>query len=134
MFTAKLWDKKSPINGLPAEDIIRLRGIRGAVGLVICEETQAITYFQYDSISPYTDEQALDIVKHLAQDAIDNSHGGRAYRANEIKCRLEEIDRLSLRCLRAVRATKNAEEDEHILTALENEAVNLRTELKSLKP
>ena len=53
-------------------------------------------------------------------------------RRNEILERLQEVDRLSVRPLRAILANISSPEDSQYLTELENEAVILRNELALL--
>ena len=65
MFTYELWDKKSPINGVPAENM--LQGVRGSVVLIRGEEGH-VNVFQYGIPDPFNDTEALEWGKNKCEE------------------------------------------------------------------
>lgn len=66
MYTYKLWDKKSPINGISAEDMLRNHNItESSVGLVL-DEDGTVVNFQYNNGMPYNEDEALEDVRRIA--------------------------------------------------------------------
>lgn len=80
-YTIEVWDKETPINGVPADEVIASFGIaEGHTAYIIRKEGQ-IVFFQtsnpFDGNTPITSENALEIAsrhldEYVAELAISN--------------------------------------------------------------
>ena len=64
MFTYKIWDRKSKINGVKAADVLQIHGItEGEVGIIL-DQNGKVCVLQYDNVNPLS---KADMTAKLAE-------------------------------------------------------------------
>jgi hypothetical protein len=66
MYTYKIWDKKTPINGVKAADALKIHGITaGEVGLIL-DGNGEVAVLQYDNANPLSKANLTAKLKAMA--------------------------------------------------------------------
>ena len=72
MYTHKIWDKKSPINGVKAADVLKIHAITdGEVGIIL-DTNGKVAVLQYDNANPLSKADLTAKLKTMA-DAMNAS-------------------------------------------------------------
>jgi hypothetical protein len=65
MYTYKIWDKKFPINGVKAADVLKIHGItEGEVGIILTADGK-VAVLQYDNANPLSKEYLTAKLKEM---------------------------------------------------------------------
>lgn len=69
MYSYKLWDKKSKINGVNAEDVIAIHKIdmTGEAGLIVDETGKAVV-FQYNNANPFSVDEITKLLEQMTDE------------------------------------------------------------------
>jgi hypothetical protein len=76
MYTYKVWDKKSSINGVKTADVLKIHGItEGEVGLILTADGK-VAVLQYDNANPLSKADLTAKLKDMADAMNAPANGG----------------------------------------------------------